>query len=331
MSPKRVKRWPLLRVARRKHAIEHVDAGRDAGDDVLRRADAHQIAGPVGRQGAAPCDSARRASLPWARRPTCRRWHSRRSPMSTSPASDASRRSSNMPPCTIPKSAFGLARASNSAARAPRPAQRELHRCRRLVARGGYGVHSSNTMAISESSARWICIEISGVSSSRSPLTGDANATPSSRTLRRAPRLQTWNPPESVRSERCQPMKRCRPRCAAITSTPGRSQRWNVLPSTICAPRRFELVRRHRLDRAVRADRHEHGRVDGAVRSLEPAARARPDVACSVNCIAAIVAARLAPLALRASPRTSPARSDGPVALMRQPVFAARSSSIASP
>jgi hypothetical protein len=37
---------------------------------------------------------------------------------------------------------------------------------------------------MSASSVRWTCIEISGVSSSRSPLTGDANATPSSRTLR---------------------------------------------------------------------------------------------------------------------------------------------------
>ena len=141
-----------------------------------------------------------------------------------------------MPPCTIPNRAFGLARASNSLRE--RRAQRSDSSIEAAASSrvAGYGVHSSNTMAISESSARWTCIEISGVSSRRSPLTGDANATPSSRTLRKAPRLQTWKPPESVRSERCQPMKRCRPRCAAITSIPGRSQRWNVLPSTICAP-----------------------------------------------------------------------------------------------
>ena len=36
-------------------------------------------------------------------------------------------------------------------------------------------MHSSNTIAMSESRVRWTCIEISGVSSSRSPFTGDAN------------------------------------------------------------------------------------------------------------------------------------------------------------
>ena len=34
----------------------------------------------------------------------------------------------------------------------------------------------------------------------------------------------------------------------------------------------FELVGRHRLDRAVGADRHEHRRLDGAVGQREPSA-----------------------------------------------------------
>ena len=67
-------------------------------------------------------------------------------------------------------------------------------------------------------------------------------------------------------------MKRCSPPCAAITSSPGRSHRWKVLPSTICAPIVVQLVGRHRLDRAVGADRHERRRLDAAVRELEPAA-----------------------------------------------------------
>ena len=79
-------------------------------------------------------------------------------------------------------------------------------------------------------------IDSSGVSISRSPLMGEANFTPSSEILRIAPRLNTWKPPESVRMGASQPMKRCRPPCAAITSSPGRSHRWKVLPSTICAP-----------------------------------------------------------------------------------------------
>ena len=80
-------------------------------------------------------------------------------------------------------------------------------------------------------------IDSSGVSSSRSPLIGEANFTPSSVILRSAPRLNTWKPPESVRigavpaHEAVQAAVRWRsPR------VPGRSHRWKVLPSTICAP-----------------------------------------------------------------------------------------------
>jgi hypothetical protein len=97
-------------------------------------------------------------------------------------------------------------------------------------------VHSSNAITMSESSTRWIAIDSSGVRNMRSPFTGDWKATPSSLILRKAPRLKTWKPPESVRIGRVQPMKRCSPPCARITSSPGRSHRWKVLPSTICAP-----------------------------------------------------------------------------------------------
>ena len=50
-----------------------------------------------------------------------------------------------------------------------------------------YGVHSSNCMTMSLLSTVWICIEISGVKNSLSPLTGDENATPSSVILRPLP------------------------------------------------------------------------------------------------------------------------------------------------
>ena len=78
---------------------------------------------------------------------------------------------------------------------------------------------------MSEPSALWIRIDSSGVSSSRSPLIGDWKRTPSSPILRVAPRENTWNPPESVRIGRFQPMNRCRSPCAPITSVPGRSHR----------------------------------------------------------------------------------------------------------
>ena len=57
------------------------------------------------------------------------------------------------------------------------------------------------------------------------PSVGDRKATPSSLILRSSPRLNTWNPPESVRMGRFQPVKPCSPPFARITPVPGRSQR----------------------------------------------------------------------------------------------------------
>ncbi|MNT70873.1 hypothetical protein D3C72_2093080 [compost metagenome] len=51
-----------------------------------------------------------------------------------------------------------------------------------------------------------------------------------------APRLNTWKPPESVRIGPFHCMKSCRPLCFLITSVPGRSHRWKVLPRIISAP-----------------------------------------------------------------------------------------------
>ena len=137
----------------------------------------------------------------------------------------------------------------------------------------GYGVHSSNAMTMSESSVRWICIETLGRKERdgrHSPAT--ANATPSSLTLRSAPRLNTWNPPESVRIGPSQPMNRCRPPWMPMTSAPGRSQRWNVLPSTTCAPSSRSSFGAIALTVPVRADRHEHRRLYDAVRQRQLAA-----------------------------------------------------------
>ena len=97
-------------------------------------------------------------------------------------------------------------------------------------------MHSSKIITMSEFSVRWICIEISGVRNSLSPLIGEANFTPSSVIFLSLPRLNTWKPPESVRMGLSQPIKRCSPPKRSITSSPGRSHRWKVLDSTISKP-----------------------------------------------------------------------------------------------
>jgi len=76
----------------------------------------------------------------------------------------------------------------------------------------------------------------SGDMNSLSPFTGLAKVTPSSVILRMAPRLQTWNPPESVRMGLFHCSKPCRPPKLSITSRPGRIHRWKVFPRMICAP-----------------------------------------------------------------------------------------------
>jgi len=145
----------------------------------------------------------------------------------------------------MPNSAFGLPSRANSALE--RAAQRRLSSIETrasfsvvmwptFLAPCQYGVHSSNCMTMSLLSTVWICMLTSGVRNSLSPLTGEANLTPSSLILRISPRLQTWKPPLSVRIGRVQFSKRCRPPNCAITSCPGRIQRWKVLPRMICAP-----------------------------------------------------------------------------------------------
>ena len=134
----------------------------------------------------------------------------------------------------MPNSALGLP----SWARLLRSAQRSDSsiESRACCSVAGHGVHSSKIITMSESSARWIRIDSSGPRNTCEPSTGDANHTPSGVIRRRCASDQTWKPPESVRIGRSQRMKPCRPPCAAITSVPGRRNRWKVLPSTISAP-----------------------------------------------------------------------------------------------
>ena len=180
-----------------------------------------------------------------------------------------------MPPCTMPNSALALPRRSNSARE--RAAQRSDSSIDAAASSrvAGYGVHSSNTITMSESSACWICIEISGVRNSLSPLTGEANATPSSCTRRsgaEAPHL------EAARVGEDRPLPAHEAVQAAVRGdhleARAQPQVEGVAEHDLRADL-DELRGRHRLDRAVGADRHEHRRLDGAVGEREPTAPGR--------------------------------------------------------
>ena len=103
---------------------------------------------------------------------------------------------------------------------------------------------------MSEPSAAWTSIEVSGPMKRSAPSVYARKLTPSSSIERirlwELPRRRltssatepcpienTWKPPESVMIGRSQPMNRCRPPSLAMCSWPGVMNRWKVLPSTI--------------------------------------------------------------------------------------------------
>ena len=86
---------------------------------------------------------------------------------------------------------------------------------------------------MSEPIDRCIAIERSGVSRSVPPLSGARNSAPCSLIVRPAASENTWNPPESVRMPRFQPIQGCRPPIRSNTSGPGRAIRWYVFARMI--------------------------------------------------------------------------------------------------
>ena len=73
----------------------------------------------------------------------------------------------------------------------------------------------------------WIAAAPSGVSRVSAPSYTFLKVTPSSSTRAMVSLSEkTWNPPESVRIGRLQPMNRWRPPSSAIVSSPGRKCRW---------------------------------------------------------------------------------------------------------
>ena len=268
--------------------------------------DAHQIARAVGRAGAARCgEDAQHLFLRLADRQPAdrvaveadlgeRRRATRR----------AGRRTCRPARC---RTARCGCQPVELRARAPRPSAARAPSTRAASSRvAGYGVHSSNTITMSDPSTRWICIDSSGVRNSLSPLTGEANATPSSCTLAQRAEAEHLEA-AGVGEERPRPAHEAVQAAVRGDDLEARAQpEVKRVAEHDLRAELDELVRRHRLDGAVGADRHEHRRLDGAVRELEPAAPGaarRARTANASNGTQSACASRLAPAAKRARRR----------------------------
>ncbi len=179
----------VARVARRHHAVEHVDARADRRPDVLGRADAHQVARALRRHLAPRSRRSRRTSPRAPRRRPGRRARGRRTAAPRSrPGARAADPGGRRP---------ARCRSAAGPARPARPAQRRAQRVVRAIAasitaRGASeGGHSSNAIAMSLPSAAWISIARSGVSRCSLPSRCERKVTPSSSTVRRSRRLNT--------------------------------------------------------------------------------------------------------------------------------------------
>ena len=195
------------------------------------------------------------------------------------PASDSSRRSSYMPPCTMPNSALALP----SCARFERSAQRSDSR---IESRGlrrrsrDSGVHSSNTITMSELSTRWMRIDSSGVRKQLVAVDrrGELHALLADLAQRaQAEHLEAARVGEDrpvPAHEAVQAAVRARSPRARAAATGGRCCRAR---SARRAPR--SSAGRHRLHRAVGADRHERRRLDACrARARAMPRRAAPSV-----------------------------------------------------
>ena len=136
----------------------------------------------------------------------------------------------------------------------------------------GYGGHSSSTIMMSLPKASWTSTVEAGVNLCVSPLRCDWKVTPSSVILRRPERLKTWKPPESVRIAPGQDMKRCSPPSCRISSWPG-PQEEMVGVAEDDAGLEFvpEVALVEAFDRGLRADGHEDGGRDIAMRGVQNA------------------------------------------------------------
>ena len=188
----------VARVAGGHDAVEHVDAPRDAFDEVHRRA--RLPSGTAAARPGARRDALRRCrtSPRSVRRRSARRSRTPSNPIATVPrASRAQVRV--MLPCTIPNCAWpGLVTVTSRSApariaeepiaarAAPTAAVALASRLRRPRASPDSARHSSSTIAMSEPRRAWMSTARSGVRRCALPSRCDRNATPSSVTVRRA-------------------------------------------------------------------------------------------------------------------------------------------------
>ena len=212
-------------MAGRHDAVEHVDAARHRLDDVLRAADAHQVARLVPRACSGTSSSSTRSRSSSrladretadreARRSRCPRAPVQRRRAQRSRACRPARCRTAPPAASSPRVVGAWPRAAQRidssidarASRLGRRIRRALIEAHRDV-RAEHALDAHRLLRRQEHLAR------------RRPASG--NSTPSSVILRSFARLNTWKPPESVRIGRCQCMKPCRPRCALDDLEPG--------------------------------------------------------------------------------------------------------------
>ena len=132
----------------------------------------------------------------------------------------SARRSGSSPPWTIPNSAWSV----RVWAASERSAQRWVRSvASATTARGDDGVHG---LVERDRDVRAERLLDGDRVLRREPVERAVewlrNVAPSSSTTRRSPSETTWNPPESVRIGRSQPMNACSPPSRAIRSWPGR-------------------------------------------------------------------------------------------------------------
>ena len=186
---------------------------------------------------------------------------------------DSARSPGSRPPWTIAEQR--LVRARVGGERPLGPAMGPVASRRATTARGELGNTGwSKATAMSGPSASWTAIECSGVNRWIDPSRWLLNVTPSSSMTRRSPRRTTWNPPESVRIGRSQPMNAWSPPRSPdpLVARP-QVQVVGVGEDDRRAGGR-DLVGVERLDRRVGADGHELRRLDDAVRAASAGGRA---------------------------------------------------------
>ena len=100
----------------------------------------------------------------------------------------------------------------------------------------GFFTHSSKAIAMVEPKCDCICILCSGPINILLPSTCELKTTPSSLILLSFARLNTWNPPLSVKIGLSQLVNLCKPPISYTRSSPGRTWRWYVLQSITWQP-----------------------------------------------------------------------------------------------